>query len=674
MFKQTLILITFIFLSVNCYAQNASWVIYNTSNSGLPENSVRSIAIEDNGTKWIGTWGGGLAKFDGTNWTVYNTSNSGLSDNFVSTIAIDINGDKWIGTWDGGLAKFDDNEWTIYLASNSGLNANRIIYISIASNGDKWIGHSGGLAKFDGTNWVLYNEFNSSLPIDWVNAVLIEPNGDKWIGTGWGGLAKFTGTNWNVFNQSNSDLPHNVIQTIAIDANRAKWIGTLSGLAKLNGNNWTIYNNLNSGLPNNDVRSIVVDGNGVKWIGNYLGGFSRFDGTNWTVYNQSNSDLPDNRVRAVAISRNNEIYIGTHSGLAIFSEEVDVDIGIESVLELSANICGSENQKIEIVLKNHGKKSVTDFKLTAKISGDIEYEFSSVFKDTLYSGESSEFKIGTFNSTKGGDIEIKVFISKSDDANNSNDTIRTKLHILPLPAYPDVQDAFICQGSYATLTGLNTDNNSKWYLSPTSTESVVTGSTYITGILDTNSIVYVKNFSDEGCFTKRKAVNVNIRALPDAGFKYIKSMGTANFTPNDTTYISYQWDFGDGHSSNEISPQYFYETDSLYIVSLKVEDVNGCTDSSMQTVAEERLFVPSAFAPEGENQYFEVFAFQINKFEIIILNSWGEILFRSDDTGFKWDGNYKGELLNEGIYYYSIIARGPSGKRWHAKGTIFLMR
>ena len=47
----------------------------------------------------------GLAKFDGTNWTVYNTSNSGLPDNGVYSIAIDGSGNKWIGTLAGLIAR-----------------------------------------------------------------------------------------------------------------------------------------------------------------------------------------------------------------------------------------------------------------------------------------------------------------------------------------------------------------------------------------------------------------------------------------------------------------------------------------------------------------------------------------------------------------------------------------
>jgi ligand-binding sensor domain-containing protein len=53
-------------------------------------------------------WGGGLAKFDGSSWTVYNSSNSGLPSNSVYAIAIDGEGNKWIGTWGGGLQSLMD--------------------------------------------------------------------------------------------------------------------------------------------------------------------------------------------------------------------------------------------------------------------------------------------------------------------------------------------------------------------------------------------------------------------------------------------------------------------------------------------------------------------------------------------------------------------------------------
>ena len=81
---------------------------YNKANSGLPYNRVESITIDGSGNKWIGTYGGGLASFDGIDWTVYNTSNSGLPDNYVFSIAIDGSGNKWIGTYGGGLAVYNE--------------------------------------------------------------------------------------------------------------------------------------------------------------------------------------------------------------------------------------------------------------------------------------------------------------------------------------------------------------------------------------------------------------------------------------------------------------------------------------------------------------------------------------------------------------------------------------
>jgi len=137
-------------LPVKLLSQYPNWTVYNTTNSGLPDNTVREIAIDASGNKWIGT-NDGLAEFDGTNWTVYDTTNSGLPDNYVEAIAIDASGNKWIGTYDGGLAEFDGTNWTVYDTTNSGLPDNYVRAIAIDDLGNKWIGIDyGGLAVYSG--------------------------------------------------------------------------------------------------------------------------------------------------------------------------------------------------------------------------------------------------------------------------------------------------------------------------------------------------------------------------------------------------------------------------------------------------------------------------------------------------------------------------------------------
>jgi len=51
----------------NVSAQGQQWINFNTSNSPLPTNSIHSITFENDTVRWIGTWGGGLVKFDGLN-------------------------------------------------------------------------------------------------------------------------------------------------------------------------------------------------------------------------------------------------------------------------------------------------------------------------------------------------------------------------------------------------------------------------------------------------------------------------------------------------------------------------------------------------------------------------------------------------------------------------------
>jgi ligand-binding sensor domain-containing protein len=158
------------------FSQNPEWVVYT---SGY---EVQSLAEEGNYI-WIGTTGG-LAQIDKSSGkgTFYNTSNSDLPSNWIHSIAIDDSGNKWIGTWWDGLVRFDGNNWDVYNTSNSGLPDNEVHAIAIDDRDIKWIGtHSGGLAKFDGTNWDVYNTSNSDLPDNGILSIAIDSSDNKWI-------------------------------------------------------------------------------------------------------------------------------------------------------------------------------------------------------------------------------------------------------------------------------------------------------------------------------------------------------------------------------------------------------------------------------------------------------------------------------------------------------------
>jgi ligand-binding sensor domain-containing protein len=125
-----------------------TWTVYDTANSGLPQDIVRTITVDDSGNAWIGTSRGGLTKFDGTNWIVYDTSNSDIPGDYVNSITIDSVGNKWIGVLWHGLAVFNDTDWTVYDHSNSGMPGNSALAVAIDQYGNKWIGSGSGLAVY----------------------------------------------------------------------------------------------------------------------------------------------------------------------------------------------------------------------------------------------------------------------------------------------------------------------------------------------------------------------------------------------------------------------------------------------------------------------------------------------------------------------------------------------
>jgi ligand-binding sensor domain-containing protein len=324
-----------LFFITSVYSQNAEWVVYNSENSGLPPHRhfegwlapIMAITIDKEGNKWIGTEGGGLAKFDGTDWTVYNGSNSDLPSNDIYSIVIDDHDNKWIGT-NVGLAKFDGDDWTIY----KNMYSNHIYSIIIDDHDNKWIGTIMGLAMFDGDDWTFYWTNNSDLPSNQIYSMAIDESGNKWIGAAGGGLARFDGENWTVYDTENSDLPDNTIYSIAIDEDGKKWIGTFNGMGSFNDTEWSVYDTSNSSLPDGQVRAIAIDGSGNKWIGIQYEGLTKFDGSNWGTFLPSNSDLPNENVYSITIDEMGNKWIGTGNGLAVYKQG-----GIVSVEELSSN-------------------------------------------------------------------------------------------------------------------------------------------------------------------------------------------------------------------------------------------------------------------------------------------------------------------------------------------------
>lgn len=67
-----------------------------------PANYVRSLLHAEDGSTWVGTYGGGIVRIQGENLVSYDTKN-GLPDLFVRPLVEGANGEIWAGSTNGAV-------------------------------------------------------------------------------------------------------------------------------------------------------------------------------------------------------------------------------------------------------------------------------------------------------------------------------------------------------------------------------------------------------------------------------------------------------------------------------------------------------------------------------------------------------------------------------------------
>lgn len=280
---------------------------YNRANANLPDNHIRTLAIDSSGYLWIGTQYSGIGKFDGSMCQIFNTKNSRLPhDQWNMEIEVDPEGNIWIGSlW--YLSKYNGIDWKIYETGNPLSAYFSINDIKFDKNGIQWIAASWGfgqligdilLQQFEGLNEELY-------------CLGVDNDNNIWIGTNGKGLIKYDGSTKTFFDTSNSPIPSNIIFDMKLDSKGNLWLAIPEGLVKFDGTDWIIYNTDNSELPENIIYCIEIDENDVIWIGTQSNGLIKFDGVNWKRYKLSNSILPSNAIYSITFDSKDNAWIGT---------------------------------------------------------------------------------------------------------------------------------------------------------------------------------------------------------------------------------------------------------------------------------------------------------------------------------------------------------------------------
>jgi gliding motility-associated-like protein len=161
-------------------------------------------------------------------------------------------------------------------------------------------------------------------------------------------------------------------------------------------------------------------------------------------------------------------------------------------------------------------------------------------------------------------------------------------------------------------------------------------------------------------------VIVHIITAPNVNFSFTPpppqpAGTTVTFTDNTAGATTWQWDFGDGFTSNLQNPIHTYVADSLFQVTLTVTVGSGCQGSiTIPYLIETDVPVPPILAPnvvtpgtDGINDYLQFV--NLDKYpnsRLYVYNRWGNLVYENGNYLNDWKPN-----VEDGVYYYVI--NGP---------------
>ncbi len=308
---------------------------------GLSRNSIRSIFIDKTGIYWIGTFQGGVNKFD-KNLTLFNAKQSipfdpfSLRESLVTSFAEKDENTLFVGTDKGGVYIFNRQTELFHpvdLKSKLNKHGNLSVLCLKKSKSDQlWIGtYRDGLfvrdLKNGDTKQFLKGKVNdgSTINSNDVFCMTEDRKGNIWIGTNGDGINiyNFKTEKFDVLNKSSKPNPlplNGYIRAIVEDHSGDIWIGSHgTGLAKFNPikNTFEVFNRGNSNIPDNTITTLYIDSKNRLWVGTMGSGVSLLKPSDNSFINFSEKDgLLNSDICAISEDKNGYIWISSNKGLS----------------------------------------------------------------------------------------------------------------------------------------------------------------------------------------------------------------------------------------------------------------------------------------------------------------------------------------------------------------------
>jgi gliding motility-associated-like protein len=222
---------------------------------------------------------------------------------------------------------------------------------------------------------------------------------------------------------------------------------------------------------------------------------------------------------------------------------------------------------------------------------------------------------------------------------------------LPTVSIEKIVNTTICEGQTIGLKANYNGGTVQWSTGETTDQiSVTQAGNY-----------QVTVTSSSGC---QAETNIDVAFLPNPVFSvndttictYKKQVITLTAPAG---FAQYAWNGQTGNQTYQVSlPQ---------TVSLTVTDANGCQATQQIKVADQcpNIYIPNTFTPNGDsiNDTWVIEGLDYDPSSTVkVFTRNGILIFNSIGYGTPWNGEYKGQKLPAGAYYYIVTAKNSTQK------------
>jgi len=208
----------------------------------------------------------------------------------------------------------------------------------------------------------------------------------------------------------------------------------------------------------------------------------------------------------------------------------------------------------------------------------------------------------------------------------------------------------------------------------------VTLSTYKSGILYSVSTCRITVFPKP---VARFEIIEEANGFPD------NTIRLANYSVNGSIYI---WEFGDGARSDLYEPVHTYTETANYSIRLVAISEEGCTDTMVLVnpfrkpsnyIEFPNAFLPNLNGPAGgyysatsdeAASVFHPVSSGVSEYQLRIFSKTGILIFESNDINLGWDGYYKAQLCQSGVYIWKVRGNYINGEPFTKMGDVTLLR